>query len=289
MMDNPLQGLFDVLIRRWHLVGALTVLAMVAAALVSLTTKPAYETTAVIALAQATLSVPASNQSSPYYLTVDASSRMPKAFTPAYYVALLKSMPAAQAAQAAVSISSNASDRSLIEITARSENAQIAAQAANAIAQAGTARIHQALLPGDDEVTAAQQSLDQSEQALVKFSQENGLGDYDLARLQTNSSLSSTKKLELARLLRTHETAEKVYLEFAYDYERATILASGDYKPTIFLAPEPTAPISPKPLQNTLVGGVLGLLIGVSAALALEYTVGKEDKRQKTASDAIGS
>jgi capsular polysaccharide biosynthesis protein len=285
MMNNPLQTFLDVLTRRWRLVGALTVLAMVAAALVSLSIKPTYESTAVIALAPATLSVPTSNQSPPYYLTVDALSRLPKAFTPAYYVALLKSIPAVSAQ--VVSISPDGGDRSLIDITARGENPQVAAQAANALAQAGAVRIQQALLPGDDEVTAAQQQLDASEQALVKFSQDNGLGDYDLARLQTNSSLSSSKKLELARLLRARETAEQVYLEFADDHDRATILASSAYKPTTILASEPTAPISPKPMQNTVVGGALGLLIGVSAALALEYMAGKEDKGRTTASGAI--
>ncbi len=286
MMENPFQSFLDVLIRRWRLVGALTVLAMVAAALVSLISQPAYETTAVIALAPATLSVPVSNQSPPYYLTVDASSRLPRAFTPAYYVALLKSVPVTEATLAAVSISSNASDRSLLEITARGENPRVAAQAANAVAQAGAARIGQVLLPGDDEVTAAQQSLDQSEQALVKFSQENALGDYDLARLQTNSSLPSNKKLDLARLLRARATAEQVYLEFARDYARAMILASSAYKPMVFPAPEPAGPISPKPAQNTIVGGILGLLIGISAALALEYTIGKVDREQRTASGA---
>src|SRR5574341_1150245 len=98
MMENPFQGFLDVLIRRWRLIGGLTVLAIVAAAIVSLTIKPAYETTAVIALAPATLSVPTSNQSPPYYLTVDASGRLPRAFTPAYYIALLKSLPVTEAA-----------------------------------------------------------------------------------------------------------------------------------------------------------------------------------------------
>ncbi len=121
-MDNPLQAFLDALIRRWRLVGALTLLAMVAAALVSLSIKPTYEATAVIALAPSTLSVPTSNQSPPYYLTVDAFARLPKAFTPAYYIALLKSVPVAQAAQAAVSISSNASDRSRSRSRARTLN-----------------------------------------------------------------------------------------------------------------------------------------------------------------------
>ncbi len=258
-------------------------LAMAAAALVSLTMKPAYETTAFIALSPATVSVPLSNQSPPYYLMVDSPRRLPIAFTPTYYVALLKSVSVAPATQAVITISPNSGDRSLIEITARSESAQAAAQAANAMAQAGAARIQQAILPGDDEVAAAQKNLDASEQALAKFSQENGLGDYDLARLQANPSLPPDKKMELARLLRAHTTAETVFQGFAEDQARTSILAATSYKPATILAREPTAPITPKPLQNTMLGGGLGLLIGILAACALEYATGKADQGKRTA------
>ncbi len=86
--------------------------------------------------------------------------------------------------------------------------------------------------------------------------------------------------------MRAHDTALQVYSEFAHDQARAAILAANTYQPTIFPAVEPNAPISPKPLQNTLVGGVLGFLVGISAAFASEYMTGKAGHGQSAASDA---
>jgi capsular polysaccharide biosynthesis protein len=287
-MENPLQVLIDVLIRRWRVVAAMTVLAMLAAALVNLTAQPTYEATAIVVLSPATLSVPPSNQSPPYYLMVDSPRRLPTAFTPAYYVALLKSISASPAARAAITISPNTSDHSLIEITARSDAPLAAAQAANGLAQAGAVRIQQAIKPGDDEVTAAQKNLDASVQALAKFSLDNGLGDYDLARLQANPSLPSDKKMELERLLRARDIADKVYEGFAEDQASATILATTSYKPTTISALEPTAPISPKPVESVLLGGGLGLVVGILAAFALEYATGRASQGQQTATPIAG-
>ena len=98
------RGYAGVLIRRWPIVVATTAIAILAAFLVTLATVPVYEATAVVALSPATLSVPATNQSPPYYLTVDSPSHLPRAFTPAYYVALLKSSSVANTVAPASSI-----------------------------------------------------------------------------------------------------------------------------------------------------------------------------------------
>jgi capsular polysaccharide biosynthesis protein len=274
---SDLRDYVDVLIHRWKLVVAMPVLAMLAAAGVALATKPTFEATAIVVLSPTTLSVPTSNQAPPYYLMADAAHQLPTAYTPTHYVSLLQGAEVVNAVNppGAVSISPNGSDKSLIEITARNNDPQVAAQTANVYAQAGAARILQALAPSSEEATASQRNLDAAEQALVKFSQENGLGEYNLVKLRTGVMLSTAKQLELAQLLRTRDNAEVVYNDLARDWARASILAANTYKPTTILAPVPATFISPKPVQNVAIGAGLGLFVGVLGAFAVEYMTRK--------------
>ncbi len=275
MMNDQidLRDYIDVLIRRWKFVLALPILAAIAAALVSFAMKPTYEATAVIALSPATLSVPTTAQAPPYYLMVDSPRRLPTAFTPAYYVVLLNSdeVVAQVAPQVAVTIAPNGGDKSLLEITARGDDPQLVAATANKWMQEGAARIQKALLPSENELGAAQIQLDQAEQALIKFSADNGLGEYNLARLRTATLSSSSKQVALGRALLARDATESVYLELAKDWEREYILATSVYTPTRIAAPVPTVPVSPKPAQNILIGAAFGLLLGILGAFALEF------------------
>lgn len=268
-----LRDVFDRLIRRWKFVVAMPVLAALAAALVSVAMKPTYEATAVIALSPATLSIPTTSQAPPYYLMVDSPQHLPIAYSPTYYIELVggKDVVAQAAPQTAVALASNSSDKSLIEVTARGDDANKVQTTANAYAQAGAARIQQVLLPSGKDVAAAQQKLDAADQALVKFSKDNGLNEYDLRQLRAATFSSTDKQLELSRLLRDRDVAEPVYLDLARGLERAQILAGTAYSPTVILAPAPAAPVSPKLTQNILVGAVLGLLLGVFGAFGLEF------------------
>ncbi len=273
---NDLRDYIDVLIRHWKLVVAMAVLAMLAATSVSFAVKPVFEAKAMIALSPATLSVPTANQVPPYYLMVDSPRQLPVAYTPSYYIALVQSAEVAEAVHLAgpVIVSSNGSDKSLVEIVTRGENAQLAAQVADAWAEAGAARIQQVLVPDGAGVKTAQLNLDTAEQALVRFSLQNELGDYNLNKLRT-VSLSTAKQLELATLLRERDNAESVYDDLARDWARSTILATNAYKPTTIRAAVPVSPISPKPLQNVALGAGLGLLVGILAAFAVEYATRK--------------
>lgn len=264
---------FNTLVRRWQIVLAMPILAMLAAVLVTFATKPTYEATATIALAPATLSIPTTNQLPPYYLTVDSPRRLPIAYTPTYYVALLKdaSIVNQVAPRAAIAIAANGSDRSLLEITARGDDAKIVAETANAYADAGAQRIIQILMPSGDDVAAAQKKLETAEQALVKFSQDNGLGEFDPAKLRTALGLTATKRLELDRLMRERDNTESVYNDFAREYERAAILAGNVYKPRVITTGTPTAPVAPKLAQNVLIAGAFGLLVGIAGAFAVDY------------------
>ncbi len=266
-----LRDYFDILIRRWRIVVVMPALAAIAAALVTLTLKPMYEATATIALSPATISVLISTQQPPYYLLVDSPRRLPTAYTPAYYVALLKSAEVADAVspRLAVSIAPNGADKSLIEITARGDDPQTVARVANAWAQAGARQIEKLLTPTGAEVDLARQKLDAAEQALVQFARENGLNASDLT--DERLSLPADKQGKLNRLLRARDVADSVLLEFERDYEREAILAATSTPPTPILAPVPTAPVAPRLAPNVASAAVAGLLLGVLGACALEF------------------
>lgn len=275
MADDTLDipAYFDVLIHRWKFVLAIPVLAIIAAALVSFAIRPTYEATAIIALSPATLSVPTTSQAPPYYLMVDSPQHLPIAYSPAYYIDVLKSneVVAQAAPQVPVAIASDGSDKSLIDITARGDDPKQVQATANAYAQAGAARLQQVLLPSGDDVAAAQKKLDAADQALVKFSADNGFSGYDLGQLRVATFSSTDKQLELSKLLHDRDVAESVYLDFAREMERSQILAGSDYSPKVISAPAPDAPVSPKLVQNVLIGAVLGLLVGILGAFALDY------------------
>jgi capsular polysaccharide biosynthesis protein len=262
---------FDILLRRWKFVVAMPILAMIAAALVSLATKPAYEATAVIALSPATLSVPTSSQAPPYYLMVDSPQHLPTTYSPDYYLAILKGneVVTQAAPQAAVAIASDSGDKSLIEITARGGDPKVVQTTANTYAQTGAQRIQQILLPTDADAVAAQKKLDAADQALVTFSKANDFDGYDLSRLRTATFSSVDKQLELNKLLHDRDVAESVYLDFARELGRAQILAATLYAPQVISAAVPDAPVSPKLIQNLLVGAALGLIVGILGAFAL--------------------
>ena len=263
---------FDVLIRRWYIVVAMPLLAMLAAALVTFVLKPAYEATATLALAPTTVSISLANQLPPYYLMVSDPSRLPTAYTPTYYVAILKGADVVSAAklQAAVTIAPDGSDRSLIHLTARGDDPQKVANTANAYAQAGAARIQQLLQPTGEEAAAAQKRLDDTQDALITFARNNGFS-YDPTAPDVPSTLPRAKVLEFQQFLRERDIAESVYLDFAREYERTTILANAAYLPTIISAAVPAAPISPKLAQNVLIGAAFGILIGLLGAFLIEF------------------
>lgn len=269
-MESPGRFYLDVLIRRWYVVLAMPLLAMLAAALVTLTIKPTYEATATLALAPSTVALSLSNLLPPYYLMVDEPRHLPTAYTPAYYIALLQGADVMRAAnpQAAISLATDSNDRSLIRITARGDEPQRVADAANAYARAGIARIQQLLQPSGEDVIAARQRLDDAENALITFARENNFS-YDPAE-QMPTNLPRAKMLEFQHLLRARDVAEAVYLDFAREYAKRSILATTAYRPTVIEATVPTAPSAPKLAPNLIIAATVGLLIGLLGAFTLE-------------------
>lgn len=269
--ESDFRKYLDVLIRRWQLVVAMPLVAMLAAALVTFTLKPTYEATATLALAPSTVAVALSNLLPPYYLMVDEPRHLPTAYTPTYYLALLNSADVVNAAkpQAAITLASDSSDRALIRITARGDDPQRVADAANAYARAGRARIQQLLQPTGAEVTAARQRLDDAENALAVFARDNQIA-YDPTAPQVPAHLPRATLLEFQTLLRARDIAESVYLNFAREYEKNSILAATAYQPTLIEATVPAAPSTPKLAPTLGIAAAFGLLIGLLGAFTLE-------------------
>lgn len=269
--EIDLRNYIDVLIRRWKFVLAMPILAALAAALVTFAVKPMFQATATIALAPATVSVSLSNLLPPYYLMVDSPRNLPPAYTPTYYIALLKSAEVVAAAQtrSTITIAGDGSDRALIHITARGDAAPTVAADANAYAHAGANRLQQFLVPNGAQVTVAKQKLDAAQQAFDQFLRDHKIADYDPA---APPALSPDKRAELLTLSHARDLAESVYLDFARDFAKTAILAETSYRPTVIPAVVPSAPASPQPAQNILIGGAFGLLIGILGAFTVEFT-----------------
>lgn len=270
--ETDWRAYLDVLIRRWYVVVAMPLLAILAATLSTLALKPTYEATATLALAPTTVSISLANQLPPYYLMVSEPRRLPIAFTPTYYVAILKGADVVSVAkpQAAVTITPDSNDRSLIHLTARGDDPQKVTDTANAYAQAGAQRIQQLIQPTGEEAAAAQRRLDDAQQALIVFARDNNFS-FDPTAPDVPTTLPYSKVLEFQQLLRERDIAESVYLDFARDYERAAILANTAYRPTVIPAALPTAPASPKLAPTVLISAAFGLLIGLLGAFSLEF------------------
>lgn len=275
--EIDLRDYLDALIRHWKLVLAMPVLAALATALVTIAIKPTYEATATLALAPSTVSISLSNQLPPYYLMVDSPLHLPTAYTPTFYIAILKGADVVSAAQprAAVTLASDSNDRSLIQIIARGDDPAQVADTANAYAQAGAQRIARLLEPTGENVAAAKKKLDAAQQALDKFLADNKLSDYDPAM---PPALPPEKRQAINELSRERDLADSVYLDFAREFAKNVILAQSSLRPTVVLAPVPASALAPRLAQNLLIGAAFGLLIGIVGAFALEYVSSRRRK-----------
>ena len=207
---------------------------------------------------------------------VDSPSRLPTAYTPTYYIAILQGADVLSAVspRADFSVAVDGNDRSLLRLTATGGDAQIVADAANSYARAGAQRLQQLLVPNGDDVTLAQEKLDAAQQALDKFVRDNKIPADDAAL----ASLAPDKRQAFVQLSRARDLAESVYLDFAREFAKSEILAESALKPIVIPAVVPAAPVSPRLAQNLFLGAAFGLLIGIVGAFVLEFLVGSPRK-----------
>ena len=274
--EIDLRDYFDILIRRWKFIIGMVVLAVLAAALVTFALKPTYQATATIALAPSTVSISLANQLPPYYLMVDSPRRLPTAYTPAYYIAILQGADVLSAVspRADFSVAADGNDRALLRITATGGDAQNVAAAANSFARAGAKRLQQLIVPNGDDVALAQTKFDDAQRALDKFLLDNKISDLEAAL----NALAPEKRQTLVQLARARDLAESVYLDFAREFAKSEILADSALRPTVVPANVPTVPVSPRLTPNLLMGAAFGLLLGIVGAFVLEFLAGPPRK-----------
>jgi capsular exopolysaccharide synthesis family protein len=244
-----------ILRRKWVVLGV-TVLLVAAAGVYSLLKTPVYRASAQL-LYETGINV-ADPLSTGGYVdpsvmqrelnNVDASIHSPDLVASAQEI-LGPDVPlAAFTVTAAPDVQSGASDSSTVSISAVSADPRIAAEAANAFAQAFT-----------EARRKREQERVQKAEAVIKK---------ELASFQTEASRASADYLTLRQRLQDLQILEET--------------VTGNF---ILLVPAtvPEAPFSPRLLLNVLVSLLAGLFLGVVAAILLEQF----DTRVRTADEAV--
>jgi succinoglycan biosynthesis transport protein ExoP len=98
----------------------------------------------------------------------------------------------------------------------------------------------------------------------------------ELERLKGELALLNGRQVELARLTRDHQIAEKEYKEYREHLQRSTIAAAMDQSQIsnvneVQAASAPLDPVRPKKARNIGLGLLLGLFLGLCYAFLLEF------------------
>ncbi|MEW6231476.1 MAG: Wzz/FepE/Etk N-terminal domain-containing protein [Chloroflexota bacterium] len=292
--EIDLRDYVDVLVRRWKWVVGLTVLAALVAGVVSFMMSPTYEATATLALTTlpsgqtALTTLPSAAAQLAVLRSADVAVQTLQVF------GKVAAEENASTLASKVWVASDPQDKSLFRVTAQADTPQKAAAIANAWAKAGIQEMNRkfvanASITKEQQAQLALERLKQADEALANFVQSNGLTWDEVATLEVSLSISSpriviqgssksfnlsaTQIADLSRLLRDRDIAASVYKNFAAQAAQSRIAsqASSEGLQLVSVAAEPAAPTQPKPLQNIAIAGVLGLMLGVFGAFALEY------------------
>jgi capsular polysaccharide biosynthesis protein len=289
--EIDLREYIDVIVKRWKLVLGIPFLAVLVAALVSfLLLPPVYEATAQLAFLTTSVNpVLASPQAQLAFLqSADVATQT---------LQILGEMARDENASTLtrkVRVASNPQDKTLFSVTAQATTPQEAAAIANAWATAGIQEMNRKFIANvsaakEQQTQIALELAKQADEALATFVQSNGLLWDDVAIFEASMSISSprvvmqgsskslnlsaTQIADLSRLLRDRDTAASVYMNFAAQVAQSKIAAQSPSEGAqlISAAVEPAAPTQPKKTQNIAIAGVLGLMMGVLGAFAMEY------------------
>ena len=121
-----------------------------------------------------------------------------------------------------------------------------------------------------DQITFLDSLIRVLEERLIQTQERAQALEPEILALQRARQEAQT---ELDRLSRAQMLAYEAFESLARKAAEARIAAqdtTGDVRLASRATP-PSNPVSPRKMLNTLVAGVLGLLVGIVAALALEY------------------
>jgi uncharacterized protein involved in exopolysaccharide biosynthesis len=154
----------------------------------------------------------------------------------------------------------------MIEISSENNNPELAAEIANTIA---AVFVDKSLIINRSKASEVKKFIE--EQLLEK---EKELAEEE-EKLQYEKRLEKLpdKELRLARLERAVRVSENMYLLLLEKYQEARInevMELGDIR-VIDQALIPEAPIKPNKKLNLVIGGILGLMLGVTMVFFLEY------------------
>lgn len=277
--------------KRWWLIALTTVLAAVAALVVSLTATPMYRSTV-------TLEVDSGSDPSQdaYVLNrgnaAAASTYVQQIGAPAVMeqvaARLGLDMEVRQVA-AFISASQVGGDTGMIEISAENASPDLAKALAETTALVFI------------EQKEAQQtarygaSLAELEAQIAELEAEIMTTRGAIATIGDQADLAPAAKVELARLqtqLSNDQTRLTILLQSTEQF-RLAMARYGDYISVFSPAELPRAPFSPQPLRNTALALVVGAMIGVGVAFLLDYlddTVHTpEDARQALGVNVLGA
>jgi len=297
--EIDLREYVEVIVRRWRWIAGITLAAVVTAAIVSFfVVAPVYEATATLLVAGPP-TIPASRSLEAQVVEALLKSGEVEAQVVETLGGVL-SPPERKPGGLVAKIKVTREGKSRVfRISARAGDPQKAAQIANAWADAGAELLRRRQAPSDEALRRAEQNLRTAEQALWEFAEASGLAGFDLRSLlgtrgdrwtvnlfleeeevisqRALPALSVEKRVELARLLRARDIAEEIYLSLAQEAEMARITGQVERAAEVISpAVAPSEPVQPKKKLNIAIAGVLGLMVGVFGAFAVEYFEGWE-------------
>ena len=274
----------EIVLKRWWLILATTVLATVAAFVVSTVQTPEYRSTATIEIRSG-----ADPAEDPYYAIRNAeaiaSTYVIQITSPTVIEAVVDRLQLSLYTDRVQKMLSAAQvgDSSMVEISAESISPALAQALANTAAEVFI------------EQQAAQEqarfgaSLTDLEGQIATLEEEIMTTRGAIANIGDVESLTPAGRVELARLetqVSNDQTRLSVMLNSTEQF-RLAMAKSGDYISIFSSGKLPTEPFAPQTLRNTALAAVVGAMIGVGTAFLLDY-LDDTIRTPEDARDALG-
>ncbi len=261
-VDVDLSRYFQILRRWWWLLALCAVLAAGSAYLVSARMQPVYSASATLLVQQA----PATNISD--YNSLMTSERLART-----YVEMVTAKPVFEAAAAALGLESLGGgvkaelvrDTQLLKVSAEANEPAQAAVIANTVSNVFIAQVQ---LLQEERYANSLGIIQQQLESLQVSIEETQLRLNELAKSTSEEELVTRSRLETTL---TSNRATYASLLNSREQMRLAAAQSADNVTLFEEAREPKSPIRPKKMQNTVLAGMIGLMLAAGVVFLLEY------------------